>query len=225
MRRIVLVASVMLVSSTGCESSSAKTDAAPPASADSAPPRAATPARPASQQAEISLEGSPHLIPVVLVRSPEGWTPPFSTYRPEDMIHETTSSDEGDGIRFIANFGAVRNDNAFVHVFFYPAAATEEGVRRTLESYLAGRQERVTEARRYTWTTIERPFTGRTSRGERTTGWIGAGQHAGRWFHIATEYPVEYGDGFGPRSAYILREWIWEDDQSRLIASQDSVRR
>ena len=221
MGRVVNRSIVLLLATVACESSAPRTDAAT-TPGESASVRAPA-ARPAVKRAPLSIEGTTDTIDVELVRSPEGWVPAFSTYRPADMLQETMSSDEGDGIRFIANFGGLRNDDAFVHVFFYPATATEAGVRRTLDSYLATRQERITEARRYRWTLIERPFMGSSSRAGRTYGWIGAGQHADRWFHIAIEYPQEYGDGFGPRADYILQEWIWEEDQSRLIEPANST--
>jgi hypothetical protein len=222
MRRILIGCSCLLIGAFACEQGDSESDASPPRAAappsDTLAPAPNSPAaRPATRRVAISIEGMVDSMEVRLVRSPEGWAPPFSTYRPADMLDEATSSDEGNGLRFIANFGGVRNDQAFVHVFIYPATATEADVRRMTEAYVGDRPERVTEARRYTWTLLERPFSGRTGRGERTAGWIGAGQHAGRWFHIATEYPVEYGDGFGPRAARILEEWIWEDDQSRLV--------
>jgi hypothetical protein len=218
MRRIVIGCAWLLIAASACERNPSTRDAAPPNTASR--PGATTPAassRPVTKRVGVSIEGTIDTMDLHLVRSPEGWAPPFSTYRPADMLNESASSGEGDGMRFIANFGGVRNDDAFVHVFIYPATATEAEVRRRTDAFVGDRPERVTEARRYTWTLLERPFSGRSKRGERTSGWIGLGQHAGRWFHIASEYPLEYGDGFGPRAAHILEEWIWEDDQSRLV--------
>ena len=42
-------------------------------------------------------------------------------------------------------------------------------------------------------------------------GTIGVGQRDNRFFHILVQYPVEYGDGMGPRVAQLIEHWRWAD--------------
>jgi len=53
--------------------------------------------------------------------------------------------------------------------------------------------------------------------GVNVTGRVSIGRHGDNWFHVVRHYPVEYGDGLGPRLHTILRLWRWDDTGEMLM--------
>src|SRR5690606_17600425 len=133
----------------------------------------------------------------------------FVTYLPgEDFLPEATSAGEGTGLRFVANFGGVRNDEAYLHFFFPTAGASLDSpaaLRRSVEEALAGqddvqRTERRSEAPpRCPWADDERLFT-RTGTGQTLLGHVCFGTHGGRPFYLMVQFPEAYEEGFVPRA-------------------------
>ncbi|MBN6186117.1 hypothetical protein JQN58_03835 [Aneurinibacillus sp. BA2021] len=46
------------------------------------------------------------------------------------------------------------------------------------------------------------------------------GKHAGHYFIVQIEYPMEYADGLSPRIAKIFEEWRWNDTGKPLSSSK-----
>jgi hypothetical protein len=117
----------------------------------------------------------------------------FSTYVPADMIFEQASAGEGEGFFFYSNFAGKRNDNAFVLLFVLPDGATEADAQKLANAFVISRKQLPSQVAH-----------------------TRLGSHDGRHFYWAETYPGEFGDGMGPRSAYIRRQWIWLNDGKSL---------
>lgn len=147
------------------------------------------PARPAEKTDSIQMEGTWQRFTAKLVAANSSLQ--FSTYAPHDMIFDQASSGEGEGFRFYTNFAGKRNDNAFVMLFLLPPGATREQAQQIANAFLASRSaDKLQISRAY------------------------SGTHQGRFFYWAETYPREFSEGIGPRSAYIRRQWVWQDGTS-----------
>jgi hypothetical protein len=159
--------------------------------------------------ATISVEGEK--IPITL-RLYDQYSDLFTTYFPEkDFIVEGGGSGEGTGVRFIANFGGSKNENAYVHVAFMNNLRTLGQVRSFINrkgGLIASNGWQVvsqTQNVSYPWAKEKIVF----SKGKDITGTLYLGQQKGKAFYIITHYPVEYGDGFPPRADLILRNLVF----------------
>ena len=152
----------------------------------------------------MKLEGSYQRFSARLVASSA--SPRFSTYVPEDMLFEPASSGEGDGYYFYTNFGGTRNENAFLLVFVFPAGTDQTHAQQMLQAFNTSRNVTSTEGDRFTF----------QRGGTRFHGGISLGEHNGRYYYVAEQYPAEYGDGFGPRAEFIKKQWVWLDTGSSL---------
>jgi len=164
--------------------------------------------RPETLQDTLVLEGMPEPVTLRLYRSPPGFPLAFGTYLPADLVAEPAPSD--DAVHFYANFGGQRNDAARVEMKVYPEGTTEESARNELASTTGGSLVAAGE-RRYPWTLAEyaAPSGAVVSRGM-------LGRHDGRFFHLLVRYPAEFGDGFAPRAAMVMKHWQWEDGSGGL---------
>lgn len=184
------------------------------------------PERPAAIQRTLRIEGTAEPVTLHRYTPPDGFPLPFSTYLSEAVDAEPISSGEGDGVRFVASLGGIRNDDAAVHLFVFPQDAPEERareiVRSVAESYGPIREfGEVQTTDRFPWAVAAYPFSGVGVRtGAPVVGAVGLGRHAGRWFYLIVQHPEEMGDGFAPRAALILDEWRWADG-SGLEPSQE----
>lgn len=217
--------SLLLLLVIGCGEKAATDDrserATHPDSATSPVEHAGTtrpdPRPPEAKTDTIQIEGMPEEIALRLVESPPGFEPAFHTYVPEDMSDNQTSSGEGTGWRFNARFAGNENPEAFMLVFFYPENTSDDAAGKVIDSILVGRtpvQRDAGTSRRYAWSEREYSFSGTSESGQRIAGSVALGRHNGRLFHVLVEYPVEYGDGFGPRVYRVLSEWRWADGSS-----------
>ncbi|HSH46358.1 MAG TPA: hypothetical protein VK966_10995 [Longimicrobiales bacterium] len=173
--------------------------------------------RPGSRSDTVYLEGMPEPMELTLFRTPQGFPLAFSAYVPSDFEAEREAED---AVQFVAAFGGQRNEDAFVHVYIHPEGTDEQAAVGTIRTFGSSRgipvsmgiepmpAEDVTQT--VPW--ADRAF---TFRYQGDPGWItgtmALGQHDGRYFHIVTHYPAEYGDGIGPRVAKILETWEWAD--------------
>jgi hypothetical protein len=151
------------------------------------------PARPEQKPDSIQVEGTFERFTATLVKPPTDL--PFSTYVAKDMIFESSSSDEGQGLFFYTNFAGKRNDNAFLLVFLMPQGATQADAQRLANAFATSRRQnkQIVRAR--------------------------LGNVQNRFFYVAETYPQEYGDGFGPRADYIRKQWVWLNDGKPLDAT------
>jgi hypothetical protein len=194
--------------------------------ADSAAPvqRAdSLPARPEARTDTIEVEGSPQVERLTLVRSPEGFAPPFTTYVPPGLRAEFLAGDSTPSVRFTAAFAGRVNPDAYLQVRVYPRGTAELFARQSVDSYLRGRdprQDNVRASTRWPWAIDAWDFSYGGDAGTPFVGSIALVRHGDRFLHVLAHYPAEYGDGMGPRVAAILREWRWEDDGTSLTAAR-----
>jgi ASC-1-like (ASCH) protein len=158
-----------------------------------------------TKTATITVEGEK--IPVSL-RLYDQFSDLFTTYFPvKDFLAQGVSSGEGRGVRFIANFGGSKNENAYVSVAFLNDFKTLGQVRAFINGkrgLIASNGWRVVSRTRnvpYRWAKEKIVF----GKGNNIVGNIYLGQEKGKAFYVITHYPVEYGDGFPPRADLILR--------------------
>jgi hypothetical protein len=188
----------------------------PPQAMDAEPPLppGAVPQRPEAVRDTILLEGMPEPVTARLFRSPDGYGLPFTTYVPEGIeVSLETDADSG-GIRFAAAFTGRRDPNAYMHVFAQPRGTTGVVARQTAleflrSRFLIGGEARPAEAPEWGTEAYAMAYSG--DGGARYTGSLVLASHRGRWFHIMTHYPAEYGDGLEPRFRRMLEWWRWED--------------
>ncbi len=166
---------------------------------------------PETKQDTILLEGMAEPITLNLFRTPQGFEPSFYTYYPVDFIPEVMRSDGSETVRFTANFGGIRTDEAFVELFTYPPGTTLQAAREQLEVAAEGWQRVPRSEQRYSWSEEEY-----ASVEDGKIGRYMLGEHNGRFFHILTTYPAEMGDGFPPRAQIIFDQLRWLDDGSGL---------
>lgn len=166
------------------------------------------PSRAEIREDTILLEGMPEVVTGRLYRAPEGFPLPFSTYLPEGLAPESVQTNAGQAVRIVAEFGGRRNENAYLRITALPAGTTEAEARELARS-LAGDGARLDDAPSHPWAIAEYHFTRRTP--GNPVGFVALGSHGDRFFTIMAHYPAEYGDGLGPRIAYILEHWRWED--------------
>lgn len=174
-------------------------------------------ARPATRTDTLLIEGVQEPVQAQLFEA-EDFPLPFSTYVPADMATELDESERT--AHFTAEFGGVRNEDTFVHVYVFPEGTDNQEALALAKGYKSGRGIPVSrgieiiadELRppRMDWALKAYRF-----RYEDHNGWyggtIGVGLHDGRPFMIVRHYPLEYEEGFQPRADLITRNWQWGD--------------
>lgn len=185
----------------------------------SRPPSAGVPGerveveRPATKRGVLMLEGTADTTEFRLVETPAGFPLQFSTYVPADMVADVDSVDGGHSIEFVANFGGVLEQRAYVQVFFYPRRTSLPLARTTVDNFITGLNPEVDrsisetpEPWAYEQTSFSYPHEQQTY-----VGRIAIAQRGDVTFHMLAHYPAEYADGMGPRIAAVLHEWRWAD--------------
>ncbi|MBI3952023.1 MAG: hypothetical protein HY314_16375 [Acidobacteria bacterium] len=130
------------------------------------------------------------------------------------MTTASISSGEGDAIRFIANFGGKRNEDAYLEVFFYPAGTSEAQARALAKEAATSRgltERRADVPNYYKWSLAEYGFSSKLKGRGSIIGTGALGRHGDRFFRVTLQYPQDYAEGFVPRAHRILDEWRWED--------------
>ncbi|MHB1168873.1 MAG: hypothetical protein ACYC28_06275 [Longimicrobiales bacterium] len=184
-----------------------------------APPSAGTPGEPvemelpATKRGVLLLEGKADSTDFRLVETPDGFPVQFTTYVPADMVTDVDSVDGGHSIEFVANFGGVLNQRAYMQVFFYPRRTSLPLARTTVDNFIRGLNPEVDrsvseapEPWAYEQTSFSYPHEQQTY-----VGRIALAKRGEIAFHMLAHYPAEYADGMGPRIAAILQEWRWAD--------------
>jgi hypothetical protein len=164
--------------------------------------------RPTTKTATITIEGEQNSITLKLY---DQYSNLFTTYYPKkDFLPEAVSSGEGTGVRFIANFGGNRNQNAYVSVSFLNSFKTLEQLRNFVSGnngLIASNKWQVVSRTRntpYRWAKEKIVFNKKQGT-QNITGTVYLGQQKDKVFYVMTHYPVEYGDGFPPRANFILQ--------------------
>jgi hypothetical protein len=141
----------------------------------------------------------------------------FTTYYPEGAFTpEMNSSDEGTGVRFYFSPTGKKNKAAYIHFFFPRGTNSLESVQDLLLGdqglLVANHWELIdrTDIVSYPWAK-EKLLYQHQENTERMVGAIYIGQAGGQTFYTLTHYPVEYGDGFEPRSNIVLENLQFEE--------------
>lgn len=171
---------------------------------------------PPTKPGTIRVEGTEERVELRLFESPPGFPLRFYTYLPPDLIAEPVAAGEGDAVRFSANFGGVKREDASVILFVYPQQITAEDARAMTGNLAQRHGGAEVEERVYNWSLDEYAFSSHDE-----VGRLSLGERAGRSFYILVSYPPEFGDGFGPRSHVVLDEWRWTDTGQPLSGSED----
>ena len=213
MRPLALVLAALALAACG-DRQPATTAATPAPEADPPPPgdtagaqRPIAPgSRPDSTTATIRIEGTDEPVDLRLV-TVEDVPLPFSTYVPAGWTDDVLGSGEGTAVRFAMGTPAGEG----VVAVFVPSEPNRDGLdqlaRVVAESN--GGAEPLVEAE--PWVRSGYRF----ADGERV-GSVRVGEHAGVPFYVLVQYPVEMGDGFGPRAALVLDRVRWGDDGTAL---------
>lgn len=196
------------------------------ASTSSPGPDAATPAvgaieqRAASKQGVVMLEGEAEPTTLVLFE----WAPAalplgFSTFAPQDLVVKETGAGVAPTVRFIANFGGVLQEQAYLEFAWLPAGITQAQAVHALRRSVSGGAPLKTRAdanRQFGWSLAECDISYRSKRQGRVGGVAALGRHGDRYYRFTVHYPLEYGGGFVPRADVVLQEWRWRDTQTGL---------
>jgi hypothetical protein len=134
------------------------------------------------------------------------------------VVTDFASSDEGDAVRFIANFEGKRNEDAIVNVFFHSELTPEAEVRR-LFKFFGKESSRMRERSRatpmhYDWSLMEYDFV--SGKDDGLVGTVALGQRRGRFFTVLLRYPEGQEEEFAPRGRLILEEFRWKDTDQGL---------
>jgi hypothetical protein len=177
--------------------------------------------RPETVRDALEVEGMPQPMTLRLFRTPAGFPLAFSTYLPEDMQPTTqAASGAGDAVAFLAAFGGRRNEDARLAFHVLTAGTDGDEARAFLRESVPGgvpgsptAAPRPAAHRRYPWSLdeVEYRFRGRDE--APAVGHAALGRRGGYFFTLSIQHPEEFGDGFGPRAARILRDWRWADER------------
>jgi hypothetical protein len=145
---------------------------------------------------------------------------PFTTYVPtKDFENEVASSDQGTVAQFFFSPTGKKDKAAYVQIFL-PARYTsvedmrelllsEQGLLATNSWQLVDRTDIVS----YPWAREKFIYQQRVEEQD-FVGSIYIGDYQGRAFYALTHYPVEYVDGFEPRSTIMLENLQFRDETS-----------
>lgn len=166
------------------------------------PPVAEAAERPERVRETISIEGTLEPITLRLAAFPD--VPlPFSTYLPDGWGSGVVGSGEGTAVRFTSGEAGL---TLFVPAHVTSGAGVTGIARAVAESH--GTARVLTGAAG--WAEGGFSFSGDV------VGSVRVGRHAGTWFYVTEEYPVEQGDGFAPRARLVLDRLRWLDDGTGL---------
>lgn len=201
----------------GPESSSTESPAASPsapAAVESQTPFAQAEALPDSKMASMSIEGESEEVPMQLYDEP---SLPVMTYLPNgDFTPELSESEDGTGVRFYWTVAGQRDDQAYIELAFPKSAISvaelqeqitgEDGLIASNGWELRDRTEEVP----YPWAREAIAFESNAD-GTPSTGYILIGEHDGSAFYASTHFPLEYGDGFGPRANLVFENLTFRE--------------
>jgi hypothetical protein len=110
-------------------------------------------------------------------------------------------------VKFIANFGGVKNENAYIQITFPNNSKTIGELKKFINSkngIIATNKWKVSSrSSTLIYPLLKEIFS--FSKGKDMIGDIYIGEQNGKVFYVITHFPVEYGDGFAPRADLILK--------------------
>jgi len=134
---------------------------------------------------------------------------PFTTYYPEQSFTpEMSTSEDGTGVRFYFSPTGKKDENAYIYFFFPDRSNTLTSIQDSIlgDQGLLVRNgwELIdrTDIVSYLW--AEEKLLYQQQGEELMVGAIYIGQEDGQTFYTLTHYPIEYADGFEPRSNIVL---------------------
>lgn len=176
--------------------------------------------RPEERMDTLLIEGMAEPILLRLFVTDDDFPLPFSAYVPADMATDAERTDSTGAVHIRAEFGGVRNPDAYLHLFVHPPGTGRQEALAAAQGYVAGRGVPVSHgiddpgamsgAARMPWAVRAWTFRYETG-GETFVGSVGVGERRGRFYQLVRHYPAEYGDGFGPRAALVESTWRWSD--------------
>ncbi len=172
---------------------------------------------PEQKQDTLYVEGQPEAVTLELFHDE---ALPAVTYLPEgEFDPEVVESSQATALHLVASFGGVRNEDAWMRLFF-PAPHSALNDADQLQT-LVTEPDGIADIEGFT---LEERETGspcpmasrmwmiRTE--DDRTGFMCISSRGDSWFLAMAAYPLEYGDGFGPRAAVVLRELQWLNGRS-----------
>jgi hypothetical protein len=143
---------------------------------------------------------------------------PFTTYVPKkDFQDEVDSSDQGTVAQFTFSPSGKKNETAYVQIFMPSRHTSVDEMRELLlseQGLLASNNWELvdrTDIVSYPWAREKLIYQQRTDE-EDFYGSVYIGDYRGRSFYALTHYPVEYADGFEPRSTIMLENLRFRDE-------------
>jgi hypothetical protein len=191
----------------------------PPLPPESIPPRAGT------LRDTLLIEGMGEPVTMTLLRPPAGFGIPFTTYLPPGLRADFELHGDTSAVRFSAAFGGHLDENAYMHVRMYAPGSTDKVVRDLATAFIRSRapwRDEAQPAPPAAWADEAYTYQYSGDGAVPYTGRLVIARHRGRYFHVLTHYPAEYGDGLGPRFASVLGHWRWEDTGRPLYQAPDS---
>jgi hypothetical protein len=199
----ILVACVSLQSKNGNSPATPADNAAP---ADSAAEQGGK-VQPDTKIITMNLEGESEEVELKLFQHS---SLPFTTYYPaKSFTPELRSSEDGVGVRFYFSPTGEKNAAAYICFFLPNRSDNLEDMQELVlgdRGLLVSNQWELldrTNIVSYSWAE-EKMLYRQQAGGEQMVGAIYVGQEAGYTFYTVTHYPIEYGDGFEPRSNILL---------------------
>ncbi|MBW3534513.1 MAG: hypothetical protein KY453_04755 [Gemmatimonadetes bacterium] len=167
--------------------------------------------RPATRTDTLLVEGMPEPVELRLVRSPDGFPLPFSTYAPAEFRVEQAMREGQPAVRFVAAFGGVRSEDAFVEIALYPAGGGQAAaLERAALSMDPSAEPEILDGSGLGWAELGWRWRGGGADGPYVAHFL-LGHHGERWFQVLRRYPPEYAEGFVPRAEVILESLRWGD--------------
>lgn len=172
--------------------------------------------RPETKVVPMNVEGQVTEVELKLFHQPPL---PFTTYfLVKDFTPEIGASEEGTGVRFYFSPKGVKDEKAFIHIFLPAQPTSVDGVRDLIlgdQGLLATNGWELvdrTDIVSYPWATEKLIYRQPTANGT-FVGAIYIGTYNGKAFYTFTHYPIEYGDGFEPRSTIVLENLQFPDEK------------
>ncbi|TAE57916.1 MAG: hypothetical protein EAZ76_12935 [Nostocales cyanobacterium] len=161
--------------------------------------------KPAQKTGKMLIEGEETEIELKLYEQPKL----FNTYFPsEDFLVESKTSEPQKEVKFIANFGGVKNENAYIQIVFPQSVKSVADVKKLItgkNGLMADKKWQIVTTKvndkRYFWALEKIGF----SKNPDIIGDIYIGDKNGKIFYVITHFPIEYADGFSPREDLILQ--------------------
>ncbi|WP_416674441.1 hypothetical protein [Egbenema bharatensis] len=145
---------------------------------------------------------------------------PFTTYYPvSGFTPEVAQSESHQSTiaQFYFSPTGTKDDEAYVKVFFPHRSVSLEAIQDLVlgeQGLLVNNQWELVDRTNivsYPWATEKLIYQHRDQNSEMSVGSIYIGQEGDYTFYVVTHYPIEYGDGFEPRSSIVLENLQFAD--------------